>query len=231
MEQIPDRLLCQLIKEALQDSQAAETLAYVIDQIPEVKARLGEGWLPYYDEALPKTMKDIRKNINRFPQKHGLDMESLDCKNPGDADKVKKYFIYWVIMILKRDCYDVKRRSNKSILELDMDLIPSFLDPLKLLEAEEKRLFLNSFKCYIQEDPKNELQNSYPRNYPDCNCKTLIKKLYFDNKKFQDIASELEIRDQTLHSYWRRNCLPILRQIAKRLYEINYLVETGNKEQ
>lgn len=104
-----DASLCQLIREALHDPKKAEALAFAIDHLPEIKRYLDKGWQPYYDEALPMTERDVNRNINRFPQMYRLNLESVNCQNPSEAANVRRCFIRWVMMILKRDCYDVKR--------------------------------------------------------------------------------------------------------------------------
>jgi hypothetical protein len=108
-----DASLCQLIREALHSPKKAEALGFAIDQLPEIKRYLGKGWLPYYDEALPITERDVKRNINRFPQMYRLNLETVNCQNPSEAANVRECFIKWVKMILKRDCQDVKRRQDR----------------------------------------------------------------------------------------------------------------------
>jgi hypothetical protein len=100
-----DASLCQLIRDALRSPEQAEALAIVIDQLPKIKNYLGKGWLPYYNQALPTTERDVQRNISRFPQMYRLDMEVINCKNPSEAALVSECFIKWVVMILKRDCH------------------------------------------------------------------------------------------------------------------------------
>lgn len=114
-----DASLCQLIREALHSPEKAETLALAIDQLPEVKRYLDKGWQPYYDEALPMTERDVNRNINRFPQMYRLNLETVNCQNPSEAANVRKCFIRWVMMILRRDCRDVKRRVNRPVVISD----------------------------------------------------------------------------------------------------------------
>lgn len=108
--------LCQLIREALSDRSKAAALALAIDQTPEIKVYLGKGLQPYYDEALPMTMRDVERNIQKFPQMYKLNMESVNCQDSSDAEVVRKYFHRWVKMILKCDCLDVQRRKMPRII-------------------------------------------------------------------------------------------------------------------
>ncbi|WP_341732339.1 hypothetical protein [Microcoleus sp. EPA2] len=237
---IDDSSLCQLIKQALQDSEgdrdlhnAVEVLALAIDQLPEVKAYLSQGWLPYYDEALPMTMRDVKRNINKFPQMYRLNMASVNCENPSDAGKVRKMFIHWVIMILRRDCYDVKRQRDKQpqifstsdivkgeVFSLDncvaMDQDITTMD--RLIQQEQRSLAVK-LKRYIEQDPEEKLKNSHPRGRADCNCQVLSQKILLDNfpSEIKSIARELNIPYQTLLTHWNRKCLPILVELAKNL--------------
>ena len=234
---ISDSSLCQLIKQALQDSEkdrdihnAVEVLALAIDQLPEVKVYLSQGWLPYYDEALPMTMRDVKRNINKFPQAYGLNMASVNCQNPSEANQVRKSFIKWVIMILKRDCYDVRRRRDKQpqvfstsdLVEGEVFLVDNSLAIEKYaitmdrLIQQEQLSIVEELKLYIEQDPEEKLQNSHPRGRADCNCQVLSQRILLDNfpSEIKNIAKELNIPYQTLLTHWKRNCLPLLRKIA-----------------
>jgi hypothetical protein len=105
--------LCQLIREALHSPEKAEALALAIDQIPEV-ANLRTGWIPYYDQALLTTQKEVRRNINDFPKRSGLNLETTNCQDTNDAEKIKRKFIIWAKMILKGDCLDERKKQQNA---------------------------------------------------------------------------------------------------------------------
>lgn len=226
-----DASLCQLIREALHSPQKAETLALAIDQLPEVKRYLGQGWMPYYDEALPVTERDVKRNINKFPQNYRLNLETTDCKNPSEAANVRKCFISWVKMILSRDCYDVKRGQKNRPKTVSMsetigadegltvgDIIADdvTLTGIKRLLEQEHRSLGRQMKSYIEEDPKMRLRNCHPRNRLNVNCQILSQKILLEEHpiKPRQVAQELGVPEQTVYDRWRNYCLPLLRTIA-----------------
>ncbi len=231
-----DASLCKLIQEALHDPNKAEVLAYAIDHLPKIKNYLGNGWLPYYDEALPVTMRDIQQNINEFPQRYSLNLESVNCQNSSEAANVRECFIKWVNMILKCDCKDVKRRRDRQPRTVSINrgedgltIEETIADDLTItgiecLLIEELHLLARTMRRYIEEDPEIRLRNCHPRNNSHLNCQILSQKILLKEPPLnpRQIARELTtaetvISEQTLYDRWRNYCLPLLRTIAREL--------------
>jgi hypothetical protein len=229
-----DAPLCLLIQEALHDPNRVEALALAIDQLPEVKKYLGPGWLPYYDRALETTQRDVQRNINRFPQMYKLNMGDVDHKNTSDSAQVRKCFINWVLMILKRDCHDIKRAeknkpkiiSTSTFMRGDDGLTveETMADDLKItgikrLLEEERRFMGRKIKRYIEEDPEMMLRNCHPRNRPNLHCQIMAQKLLLQEPPLRprELAKELEVPEQTVYDRWKNYCLPLLLQIAQEL--------------
>jgi DNA-directed RNA polymerase specialized sigma24 family protein len=223
-------LLCQLIRDALCNEQRAEALALAIDQIPEIKVYLGTGWLPYYDKALPTTIRDICKNIQRFPTMYKLDIQNLDCQNPQDAATIRKYFIKWVLIILRRDCYDVKRSQSNRPRQVSINepiksengqrtVEDTIADPgitgILKLENEELKDIAQQIENYINTDPDNKLKNCHPRNNRDLNCQVLLRLKLLEQKTTKEITQELNAREQTVYDRLRNSCLPLIKQITQ----------------
>ncbi len=231
-----DASLCQLIREALHSPEKAETLALAIDQLPEVKRYLGQGWMPYYDEALPVTERDVKRNINRFPPMYRLNLKTINCQNPSEAANVRASFIKWVMMILKRDCYDVKRQRDRRPPPVSMsdriggdegliigDTIADdlTLSGIKLILEKERRSLTRQMKRYIEEDPDMKLRNCHPRNNSNLDCQLLSQKLLLEEPPLnpRQLAKELTtpekpVPEQTVYTRWQKFCLPLLRKIA-----------------
>lgn len=235
-----DASLCKLIRQACDDPKKAEALALMIDQWPVIKRYLGQGWRPYYDEALPFTERDIQRNIRRFARTYHLNLAKVNCQNPDEAAQVRKCFINWVLMILKRDCFDVKRRRNQiTIVGLDDpigqnpidgdgtmtigDTIdsnqtwdinqPPKLSDLEELMAEEESLAKQRLAEKINSILESEeLTNCYPEKYPQANCAELIRRrlLREPAQKWGNIAQELQTPYGTVTSHWHRRCQPII---------------------
>ena len=236
-----DDSLCQLIRDAIQQKdgsperqRATAALALAIDQLPEIPKFLGKGWQPYYQQALTITMRDVERNIAKFPKSYKLDMASVNCQNPSDAVTVRQCFVKWVVMILKRDCQDVKRGKINQPRELSSnapvgqeagaktieDIIsdPSERGIERLIE-KERRFIGKELKRYIESDSENQLRNCHVRDRQDINCQVLIQKRYLQNPPLtlEKIAQDLNSSLQTIKSRLTRNCLPLLREIALKL--------------
>ncbi|MDQ2101009.1 MAG: hypothetical protein QQW96_25605 [Tychonema bourrellyi B0820] len=231
-----DASLCQLIREALHDPKKAEALAFAIDQLPEVKRYLGQGWMPYYDEALPMTERDVKRNINKFSPMYRLNLEAVNYQNSSEAANVRASFIKWVMMILKRDCQDVKRRRDKQrapvstsetiggedSLTIEETLADDLtLSGIKLILERERRSLARQMKCYIEEDPEMRLRNCHPRNNSNLDCQLLSQKLLLEEPPLnpRQLAKELTtpekpVPEQTVYTRWQKFCLPLLRKIA-----------------
>lgn len=224
--------LCKLILQALQSAEAAEILALAIDQIPEIKLYLGEGWLPYYDQALPVTIRDIHRNINRFPPLYQLNLEDTGCDDPVKAEEVRKYFIKWVVMILKRDCHDIKRSRPPRNYSMEEpigsgegsltrgDILPDLrLSGIEALLEDELRGICRQIREYIQKDPDSQLQNCHVRDRPDVNCQVLLQLRFLSEPRLtlDEIAKRLQSPLQTIKSRLERSCLPLIKHIALEL--------------
>jgi len=229
-----DASLCRLIQEALNDQTRAEALALALDHLPKIKVCLGKSWLPYYDKAILVTIRDVKQNINKFSQLYKLNIENLNCQNPSEATFIREYFVKWVVMILKRDCMDVWRSSKKRPREVSMSqplgiekgamtieetIAAPAISGIEDMIAEELQLIGKYFINYINTDPEGKLGGCYIQDRPDVNCQILLQKHLLGNPPctLKQIAQELNTNLQTVNSRLKRNCKPLLQEIAKNL--------------
>jgi len=226
--------LCSLIQQALDFSdepnrlRAIEALALAIDQLPELKKYLGQGWLPYYEKALPTTQRDIQRNINKFAQMYRLNLESIDLQNPSEVESIRKCFIQWVTMILKRDCHDVKRgkplpisidkpiRDNKGSVTVKDTIPDPRLSGLEAYLEHETVDISKKLREYIKLDHDCQLRKCHVRNRPEVNCQTLLELRFFAKPPLtlKSISEKLQQPLQTIKSRLERNCLPIMKDVA-----------------
>ncbi|MGL5061815.1 MAG: hypothetical protein ACRC62_17740, partial [Microcoleus sp.] len=160
----------------------------------------------------------------------------INCQNPSEAANVRASFIKWVIMILKRDCYDVKRQRDRRPPPVSMSarmggdegltIGDTIADDLTLSGIEsilekERRSLARQMKSYIEEDPDMRLRNCHPRNNANLHCQLLSQKILLEEPPLnpRQVAKELTtpertISEQTVYDRWRNYCLPLLREIA-----------------
>ena len=230
--------LCKLIKEALHSPEKAEALAMAIDHLPEIKRYLGKGWLPYYDAAISVTVKDVERNINKFPEMKRLDLETINYDNPVETKYIREKFISWVVMILKCDCYDIKRgkRNEQSLdesirrdgeKETKKDNLPDLnISGIDALLAKELKKIGRQVKEYIQLDPDSQLRSCHIRDRPDINCQILLKLRLLSEPRLtlKDISQRLQVGIPTIQSRLERHCFPVIRNIA---LELGYELESS----
>ncbi len=103
-------------------------------------------------------------------------------------------------------------RQNGKLLDLDL------LD-IKIIQLQEKKLqrIDRLIRQQIVADERGKLKACSPRKYPECHCHLLTLRLLLQEPPdtIADIAREFNIKNQTLHSHWKRKCLPLLQNIAR----------------
>ena len=179
---------------------------------------------PDYCQALNRTLEWMCKNL-----------ESFEPRPPS----VDQSFIRWVNGYLKwrvRDLYAPDEKYPVKSLDRPISnqegesttLAENLADPKAIAGLEEwieenqktTRLSIGDAVWeYIEQDPENRLKSCYPRNYPECHCQILARRLLLEQPphKISEIAREYNISNQTLYSHWKRKCLPLLQTICDQI--------------
>ncbi|MEM9244494.1 MAG: hypothetical protein AAGA67_01935 [Cyanobacteria bacterium P01_F01_bin.153] len=85
-------------------------------------------------------------------------------------------------------------------------------------------------ELYIEQDPDRILKGCHARQTTRLNCQDVAQKILLRlrgekvgalaaEKKlsWRSLAAQLKVKEQTVHSHWKRKCLPLLRQIAQKI--------------
>jgi len=96
---------------------------------------------------------------------------------------------------------------------IDENYQPSNLPPDDFVQSIGSKLWQ-----YINADPEEKLRGCHPKHRSDANCQVIAQRLQLKDPpdNLADIAKELDINYQTVNSHWKRSCLPLLRQIARK---------------
>jgi len=196
---------------------AMNQLLREIQQLPKLK----ESTHPNYPEALNLTLEWVSREITQFEQRQPSISTSLSNWVNG--------YLGWRI----QDLYSPKKNapiSLDALIAVDagaitrVEQLPDFtLSGLDgMIESAQKETIQRiglELELYIEQDPEENLRNSYPRSYPECNCQFLSLRRVFKDPpdKFQDLAEELKVKYTTLNSHWKRKCEPLLQEIASNL--------------
>jgi hypothetical protein len=229
-----DGLLKQFIQNAIaQEPESSGRIAAVdciialADQLPGIlsELRLDAGLRVYYYDALKRTEKSLNRTIQKFPQTYNLELAE------AGAELVRKKFVNWYNLILKRDCIDLWReqKNRPKPVELDRpigedgDLVGDIVadsdnpSPLeKAIQEENKRILQevrHDFDKWLR-----ELEDCRSNQHPSCNCGELYRRriLREPPQRWNDIARELNIPFGTITAHWHNHCKPLLREIAER---------------
>ncbi len=236
-----DVLAHRLILQALQHSpgtkqrtQAIESLLALTEQLPGIltQQRLDTGLRPYYDEALRYTENSVRNTIERFPVTYKIDLFNTE------SAVVRKYFVRWYNLILKRDCRDLWRaRKNRpkpvnldesigeegGVTQAEITADPRSPVPMDALIQAENQAILQKIIKYLQEDPNGELRNCLSDKHRPYTGWELVERRLLKEPpdKWKDIAQNLNVSYGTVTSDWERYCKPLLEQIRQQFgYEV-----------
>lgn len=225
--------LVQLIENARRYPQgspkrqrALHKLLLVVQKLPKLKKSNN----PNYLDALSLTWEWFIKNIDKFEY------------DPNSLELVERRLTHWVNGYLGwriRDLYtsddkykydsldepigdNEDNRIKGDTISNEDALIPT-LDGLEgYIENQQKqkteRIGLD-VELYIEKDPDNKLQQCHPKGNPKCNAQVLAQRMFLKEPpdKLKPIAREMDIKYQTLVSFWKRKGLPLLQEIVTEL--------------
>jgi hypothetical protein len=205
-----DELLCKLIlaicSESRDSSQRRKLMDRLLRQL-QLSPKLSKSSHPYYYEALNKTWEWLDNNLHNFNPIYSPVQDSL---------------MTWVNRHLKYRIYDLyaKKRQNKNSISLDtlerhgfhIGCLGGLDAKIEQIERQEKEALVSTIVQYIDRDPEQKLRNCHPRNRPDCNCQIIAQRLFLQQspEKMAAIARQLNIKTQTIYSFWKRTgCLQV----------------------
>jgi len=216
-----DERLCKLIiaicsesPDSLQRLKLMDRLLRQLQRLP----KLLKSSHPYYYEAVNKTWEWLDKNIHKFHP----------CSSP-----IQDSLMTWINSYLKYRIHDLYVAQNQNLLSLDLDALEGsgfyndYLDGLEVeierIEKQEKQALAWKIVQYIRRDPEQKLRKCHPRNRPDCNCQILVQRLFLQEspEKMAVIARQLNIKTQTIYSFWKRTGLSKIQGIGRHIAQKN----------
>ncbi|MCU0544869.1 MAG: hypothetical protein MUE44_22310 [Oscillatoriaceae cyanobacterium Prado104] len=227
-----DRRLSALIAEVRQNPAqsikwrtAMNQLLREIQQLPKLK----KSTHPNYPDAFNRTLEWFFENIDEFePRAPSISTSLVNWINGYLGWRIQDLYSPDKDAPINLDAPIALDSGETTRLELLPDLTLSGLDGLiENAQKETTQRIALQLEIYIEQDPEGKLKNSYPRSYPECNCQFLsLRRVLKDPPdKFQDLATELNVKYTTLNSHWKRKCEPSLQEIARTL---GYKQESGS---
>ncbi|WP_445637037.1 Helix-turn-helix transcriptional regulator [Nostoc sp. DSM 114161] len=207
--------------------KALNRLLIVIQQLPGIYKSGHQDYL----EALNLTWEWVSRKICGFEARSRSDSK-------GVSPSLQQSLVIWINGYLKWRIKDLYIPDSNYTISLDrptrndegdetslLNILPDSQSPItldlldiKIAQIQENRRqgVGERIRQYIEQDEEGKLTASCLRKNPECHCQLLAMRLLIENPphKISDIARELNISNQTLYSHWKKNCLPLLREIG-----------------
>jgi len=209
MDEINEKLLklyrtaCDYPARSRQRNKILTKMIRFMDQSGGLSRRSSQYYnRDYYEDALQQTRLFFVKNLFEIydPEK-GTILAWLN-KN-----------LEWKLYELWRQRQQESARTVPSQVESDegevMDLVENIAAP------PEIQPILEEVKAWVEADADGELRGCHIKGHPEANCQVLILRRLPPETKWKDISAEFNIEVPTLSSFYRRNCLPRLREFGK----------------
>ena len=74
---------------------------------------------------------------------------------------------------------------------------------------------LETTRKWIETDPNGELRRTYIQGNPKVNCQVLLLQRLPPESSWEDLAVQYQMSVSTLSSFYRRQCLPRLREFGE----------------
>lgn len=198
--------LQQLVAEACSYPPRSLQRRQKLNEIVRVVTKSGKLWqenTPYYKDALQQTWLYF-------------------CRNPEKYDPKKCSVITWLDNSLKwrlQDCRkaDAKDQSKKSVdLRLEGE---ETTNPINTLEnpphhSDRPLAVLEETREWVETDPTGELSSIHVKKRPDVTCQVLMQRRLPPEASWESIALEFNLPPSTAPNFYKRECLPRLRNFA-----------------
>ncbi|MFN6460305.1 MAG: hypothetical protein RMZ41_000465 [Nostoc sp. DedVER02] len=227
--------VCCYPDPSLERQKALNRLLMVIQKLPGIYKSGHQDYL----EALNQTWEWVSRKICSFEARSRNDSVRVASRREGVSPSLQQSLVIWINGYLRWRIKDLYILDINYTLSLDrltrndegdettlLNILPDPQSPnisLDLLdikiaqiqEVERQRLGKRIWR-YIEQDDEGKLTASHPRKNPECHCHLLAMRLLIQQPphKIADIARELNISNQTLYSHWKKNCLPLLKEIG-----------------
>ncbi len=159
---------------------------------------------PYYEDALQQTWVYFCRNICEG-----------ETGEPYDPERAS--LATWLNAYLKRRLQDfaIAENAQKYLFTASPANVES-ADPLDFLAApSEIPPILEEVRAWVQADPDGELRGMHLGGHPQITCQLLILRRLPPEQSWKALEAEFGIPVSTLSSFYRRQCLPRLRNFGQ----------------
>lgn len=204
--------LQQLVADAREYPPGSIHRKKIITQIVRLTSNeLWKEYTPYYEDALQQTWLYFCRNL--------CESGTTDCYDPTRGS-----IVTWLNAYLKRRLQDLRNEKREEKLlqvseqyPLNGDrLVQPGINILEYLPAKpDIPPILEEVMAWVKADSSGELRRVHIQGHPHVNCQTLILHRLPPETSWKELSEEFNLSIPTLSSFYRRQCLPRLREFGQ----------------
>lgn len=173
-----------------------------LNEIVRLVMKSGKLWqeqTPYYKDALQQTWLYF-------------------CRNPEQYKPESCSVITWINNSLKwrlQELNSLKAQEQARIVSASILETEGTIDKIENLPSEpDIPPILEETYKWVETDPDGELASTYIKGRADVTCQILILRRLPPETSWKDIAQEFSLPSSTAPNFYKRECLPRLRNFA-----------------
>lgn len=206
--------LQQLVAEACSHPPKSLRRREKLSEIVRLIVKSGKLWqedTPHYNDALQQTWVYFCRNV----------CEANTANKPYDPNLGS--VITWLDKYLKMRLKDFTLERTQEKVRRDLPLISedsAEINPIDNIEnpptySDSPLAILEETKKWVRADPEGELRSVHIKERPDVTCQILILRRLPPETPWKNIALEFNLPPSTAPNFYKRECLPRLRNFAK----------------
>ena len=200
------QLVAETCRHKINSIQRQQGLTLVVRLIVK-SGRLWRENAPYYEDALQQTWLYFCRNL-------------CEAATGDRYDPNRSSVITWLNAYLRRRLQDFRIQEQNHIQHISaiqvyrMDDLSS--DAIALLEGPpDIPPILETTRQWVKIDPDGDLRRTQIQGHPEINCQVLLLQRLPPETSWEVLAAQYGLSVSTLSSFYRRQCLPRLRQFGK----------------
>lgn len=200
------QLVAETCRYKINSIQRQQGLTLVVRLIVK-SGRLWRENAPYYEDALQQTWLYFCRNL-------------CEAATGDRYDPNRSSVITWLNAYLRRRLQDFRIQEQNHLQHISaiqvhrMDELSS--DAIALLEGPpDIPPILETTRQWVKIDPDGDLRRTHIQGHPEINCQVLLLQRLPPETSWEVLAAQYGLSVSTLSSFYRRQCLPRLRQFGE----------------
>lgn len=173
-----------------------------LNELVRLVMRSGKLWkenTPYYNDALQQTWLYFCRNLEQYNPERSSVITWLD-----------NYLKWRLLDFHNKEVQDQVRTTSSPLLATE-----EITNPIENIPASpDIPLILEETYQWVQTDRDGELRSIHVKDRPDVTCQILILRRLPPETPWKTVAKEFNLPSSTAPNFYKRECLPRLRNFA-----------------